>query len=79
MENHAYILEKKIVKCMVICQGFIILLLLSLLFFINLNILDVFSPAGNQHQVNIYLLLLLLLLHSKNKKVILYYAGSLYH
>ena len=34
---------------------------------INLNILDidVFSPTGNQHQVNIYLLLLL---HSKTKE-----------
>ena len=45
---------------------------------INLNILDidVFSPTGNQHQVNIYLLLLFL---SKTKeKVILCYAGGLY-
>ena len=45
--------------------------------YINLDRLDidVFSPAGNQHQVNIYLLLLL---PSKTKKNILYYAGSLY-
>ena len=36
---------------------------------INLNILDidVFSPAGNHHEVNIYLLSSLLLLHSKTK------------
>ena len=37
--------------------------------------LDVFSPAGNQHQVNVYLLLLL---PSKTKKNVLYYKGSLY-
>ena len=36
--------------------------IIYIIFFINLNIfdIDVFSPAGKQHQVNIYLLSLLL-------------------
>ena len=69
----------KVVKCMVICPGIIIiLLLLSLILFINLNILDidVFSPAGNQHRVNIYSIIIITL--RNKKKVILYYAYSLY-
>ena len=56
--KHAYILERKKINCMVICHAIIINIII-----INLNILDlylnildidVFSRAGNQHQVNIY-------------------------
>ena len=37
---------------------------------IDLNILDidVFSPAGNQHQVNIYFIIMIIIITLKNKK-----------
>ena len=48
---------------MVICHGIIILFLLSLI----LLDIDVFSPAGNQHQVNIYFIIIIIIITLENK------------
>ena len=58
---------------MIICHGIIIFITsIFNLFYINLNMLDinVFSPAGNNHQVNIYLSIIIIIidLKTKNKK-----------
>ena len=60
--------NKQVVKLMIICHGTIILLLVSLIFLLYILDIDVFSPAGNNHQVNIYLLSLLLISKPKTKK-----------
>ena len=78
MEKHACILEKKTDSKMYdYLSWFYYFVTVIINIIINLNMLDidVFSPAGNEHQVNIFIIIITL---KTKEKVNLYYAGSLY-
>ena len=59
---------------------FVTIIINIIIIYLNILDIDVFSPAGNQHQVNIYYYYYLYYYTKKNKKkkVILYHADSLY-
>ena len=63
--------KEKTVKCMVICHGIIVTIIINIIIVKNLIILniDVFSPAGNQHQVIIcFIIIIIITLKNKNNK-----------
>ena len=85
MEQHVYILARKKAKTdrkmyfYLPCYYYFVSVIINII--INLNILDkgIFSPLGNQHQVNInFCSNIIGIITLKNEKVILYYADSLY-